>query len=56
MINFGLYVIDAQSYINSIEIIPENPTEMDDILLKVYGSFPDSCWGYNSGVHSINNN
>jgi hypothetical protein len=56
MINFGLCVIDAQSYIDSVEIIPENPTEIDDITLKVYGYFPNGCWGYNSGTHSININ
>ena len=56
MINSGLCVIEAQSFISSVEIIPETPTEMDDITLKVYGSFPDSCWGYISGEYSINNN
>jgi hypothetical protein len=41
---------NAQAFIETIEVFPRVPTPMDDVLVRVSGNFPDSCWsftGYN---------
>jgi hypothetical protein len=56
LLNFGLLSVDALSYISSVNVEPEKPTNLDNITIRVDGSLPDGCWGYGSGDYSINNN
>jgi len=56
LLNFGLLSIDALSYIDSVNVEPEKPTDLDNITLRVDGWLPDGCWAYGSGDYSINNN
>ena len=34
----------AQAFIEGIEVFPRVPTPMDDVLVRVTGNFPDTCW------------
>ena len=53
----GLFLTDAQSWVDSVVVSPENPTEVDEVTLKVYGSFPSACcYFYVSGDYLISGN
>ena len=54
--NLGLFLFDAQSWIDTVVVEPENPTETDEVTLNVYGSLPSGlCYTYAGGNYSVNN-
>ena len=49
----ALMKIDIHASIGSVEVVPANPTENDNITLTVYGDFGDTCWNYMTGEYDV---